>query len=146
MAAVLTIRPLLTRLADVLEGRAGDCRGDAHLVASAPTVAGPTPKPGRSGSYPGGMDTSRCSGSVTIACRAIHFTGTCHHLSQHPRQKQVVASAGRGAAAVLAGVVIAGAWSEGSTRVRLWVPADSRGPGGSTSARVPGNRAEQALS
>jgi hypothetical protein len=75
MAAALTIRPLLTRLADVLEGRAGDCRGDAHLMASAPPVAGATPKPGRSGSCPGGMDTSRCSGSVTIACRAVHFTG-----------------------------------------------------------------------
>ena len=75
MAAALTIRPLLTRLADVLEGRAGDCRGEAHLVASASTAAGPTPKPGRSSSCPGGMDTSRCSGRVTIACRAIHFTG-----------------------------------------------------------------------
>ena len=75
MAAALTIRPLLTRLADVLAGRAGDGRGEAHLVASAPTVAVPTPRPGRSSSCPGGMDTSRCSGSVTIACRAIHFTG-----------------------------------------------------------------------
>jgi hypothetical protein len=30
-ATALTIRPLPTRLAGVLEGRAADCRGDAHL-------------------------------------------------------------------------------------------------------------------
>ena len=146
MAAALTIRPLLTRLADVLEGRAGDCRGrltswhrhlrrrgrprsrDVQAAARAALTRRGAPEASRS---PAGPSTS---------------PGTCHHLSQHPRQKQVVASAGRGAAAVLAGVVIAWAWSEGSTRVRLWVPADSRGPGGSTSAMVPGNRAEQALS
>ena len=150
MAAALTIRPLLTRLADVLEGRAGDCRGEAHLVASASTAVGSTPKPGRSSSCPGGMDTSRCSGRVTIACRAIHFAGNVPSpLTASPAEtssRERRSWRGRGVAAVLAGVVIAWAWSEGSTRVRLWVPADSRGPGGSISARVPGNRAEQALS
>jgi hypothetical protein len=96
------------------------------------------------------MDTSRCSGRVTIACRAIHFTGNVPSpLTASPAEtssRERRSWRGRGVAAVLAGVVIAWAWSEGSTRVRLWVPADSRGPGGSISARVPGNRAEQALS
>jgi hypothetical protein len=39
-AAALTIRPLPTRLAGVLEGRAADCRGDAHLGPAGDPAAG----------------------------------------------------------------------------------------------------------
>lgn len=100
MAAAFTIRPLLTRLADVLEGRAGTAEGrltswHRHLrrrgrprsravraAARAAWTRGGAPDASRS---PAGPSTS---------------PGTCRHLLQHRRQKQVVASAGRGGAAV----------------------------------------------